>query len=159
LVDRDDALRLLHAGDVLKCAAYSHGKVDLGFDGLARRPDLPGLGEPYLVDDRSRAGEDGLEECRKLLVAGYLLLAPDAPAHGEQEIGLGNIHSPPLLLHVFHERPALDRGDAVDHLSRRRLCQEARMLLEAAAPHGDGEEVLSRPELPEDLVRVIALGE
>ena len=126
---------------------------------LPEVPTCRGLGSHILSMTGLDPERTALRSAGKLLVAGYLVLAADPPAHGEEEIGLGDIDFPLLLFHVFDEGPALDRGHAVDHLSRTRSRQGARMLLEAPASHGEDEGPCLRLELPEDLVGIVAFQE
>ena len=57
LVDRDDALGILHAGQVLDRAGNAEGNIDLGTDGLAGLSDLAGDLAPARVDTGAGTGD------------------------------------------------------------------------------------------------------
>src|SRR5262245_27968497 len=53
LVDRDDATRRRHAGEMLDGAGDADRDIELRRHGLAGLPDLLGMGSPSRVDDGS----------------------------------------------------------------------------------------------------------
>jgi hypothetical protein len=55
-VDGDDALRALHADEVLDGSGDANGEVEFGCDGLARGADLTFDGKPAVVADGPRCG-------------------------------------------------------------------------------------------------------
>ena len=74
LVDRDDALGILHAGQVLDRAGNAEGNIDLGTDGLAGLSDLMVGREPAGIhsgtaaaDNAAADGNNAVASCKRLI--------------------------------------------------------------------------------------------
>src|SRR3546814_1428729 len=61
LVDGDDGLRILHAGEVLDRARDADRDIDFGRDDLARLPDLIIVGDIARIDRRAGCAHRGAE--------------------------------------------------------------------------------------------------
>ena len=107
LVDRNDALRSLHAHQVLNCAGDADSHIQLRRHGLARAADLPLHGEPAIVADGPRTGQFGAQGVGKFLdhrdVLGFL----DASAYGDDDFRRAQIDRARRLAKEF-ERISAD---------------------------------------------------
>src|SRR3546814_3492614 len=70
LVDGDDGLRILHAGEVLDRARDADRDIDFGRDDLARLPDLIIVGDIARIDRRARS-EEHTSELQSLMRISY----------------------------------------------------------------------------------------
>ena len=73
LVDGDDALRGLHADQVLDGSGDADGEVELGRDGLAGAADLALHGQPAVIADGARGGQLRAECGGQILHEGHVV--------------------------------------------------------------------------------------
>jgi hypothetical protein len=118
LVDRDDDLRALHAGEVLDRAGDGDGDVELGGDDLAGLADLQIGGDHAGVGGGAAGPEGASEEVGQLLEDLEVGALAHAAAAGHDDLGLGEGGSAALgLLHALDlDAAGVDRrvGEGLD---------------------------------------------
>ena len=83
LVDRDNALRALHADEVLNRSRDADGEIELWRDSLAGAADLALDGQPAVVADGARCSDFGTECRGQILNDRKIVCFLDAAAHGD----------------------------------------------------------------------------
>ena len=89
VVDREQRLRALAAGDVLRRAADPARDVEVGRDLRARLADLVGVRPPAGARDDARAADRAVEQRRELLEDREALARPDAAPAGDDDLRVG----------------------------------------------------------------------
>lgn len=88
-VDGDDALRILHAHDMLVRAGYAAGDVHAWRHPPPGYADLTRVREPAIVHDRTRCADCGIpDDARERSNELKVLPRADAPARRYDDIGL-----------------------------------------------------------------------
>jgi hypothetical protein len=109
-----------------KGAADTAGQVDLGLDRLAGGTHLAGFLQPLGIHDGTRAGDHGAHGIGQFLGNLDILLVFDAAAHGNQDVGLGDVHIADFGFHDFQKgafgSQVAGIGRFVHHRCRRRIC-------------------------------------
>ena len=106
-VDREQRLRALATGDVLRRAADPAGDVEVGRDLRPGLADLVGVRPPAGARDDARAADRGVEQRRELLEDREALRGPDPAPTGDDDLGVGE-----------RDLSARVRSDVVDDCNR-----------------------------------------
>ena len=135
-VDREDPLRSLAAGDVLRRAGDAAGDVDLGRDLVARLPDLVRVRAPAGHRHRARAADRAAEQRRELLDRREALGRADAAAAGDDDLRVGERDAARRRRDaVAHPDDEVGVGElGRERLDRARRCRARRPRRRAARP-------------------------
>src|SRR3954464_5238643 len=135
LVDRNDGLAVLHAGEMLDRAGDADGDVEVRRHHLAGLADLVVVGHVARVDGRAAGTETGAELVGQGLEHLEVLAARQAAAAGDDDLGAGELG--PLALGELGAavRGKPPRPGAADLLDRRGAAGGGR--LEVGGADGD----------------------
>ena len=135
LVDRDDDLRVLHAGQVLDRARDADRDVELRGDHLAGLADLPVVRRIARVDRRARGAHRRAELVGHRLDVGLEVLGLlHRPAAGDDDLGGGELRPVGLGERVADERRHARIARRGDRFDRRRAAGGGRA--ERGRAHG-----------------------